>query len=99
MLALATVDVDKAYLSVVAPGSMAYWLKNASYRNEEEFLYAIVDAIPEDYKAIADAGTCDGGAITPCKSMPSLRDSVDIHLHAQAHSSSIGRSVEFAARA
>ncbi len=54
--ALANVEVEEAYLPAVAPGSIEHWLKNAYYRNEEEFLYAIADAMHEEYKAIVDAG-------------------------------------------
>jgi 5-methyltetrahydropteroyltriglutamate--homocysteine methyltransferase len=54
--ALATVNVEEAYLPAVAPGSIAHWLRNAYYKNEEAFLYAIADAMHEEYKAIVDAG-------------------------------------------
>jgi 5-methyltetrahydropteroyltriglutamate--homocysteine methyltransferase len=54
--ALANVSVEEAYLPAVAPGSIAHWLKNAYYKSEEEFLYAIADAMREEYKAIVDAG-------------------------------------------
>jgi 5-methyltetrahydropteroyltriglutamate--homocysteine methyltransferase len=54
--ALAHVNVEEAFLPAVAPGSIEHWLKNAYYENEEEFLYAIADAMHEEYKAIVDAG-------------------------------------------
>jgi 5-methyltetrahydropteroyltriglutamate--homocysteine methyltransferase len=54
--ALANVEVEEAYLPAVAPGSIEHWLKNAYYKTEEEFLYAIADAMQEEYKAIVDAG-------------------------------------------
>jgi 5-methyltetrahydropteroyltriglutamate--homocysteine methyltransferase len=54
--ALATVNVEEAYLPAVAPGSIAHWLQNAYYKDEEAFLYAIADAMHEEYRAIVDAG-------------------------------------------
>jgi len=48
--------IQEAYLPAVAPGSIEHWLKNAYYPNEEAFLYAIGDAMHEEYRAIVDAG-------------------------------------------
>ena len=45
----------EAFLPVVAPAS-AYWLANEHYGSEEEFVYALADALHEEYKAIVDAG-------------------------------------------
>jgi 5-methyltetrahydropteroyltriglutamate--homocysteine methyltransferase len=53
--ALEGVDVTDAFLPVVAPAS-AYWLANEHYATEEEFVYAIADALAIEYKAIVDAG-------------------------------------------
>jgi 5-methyltetrahydropteroyltriglutamate--homocysteine methyltransferase len=46
----------EAYLPAVAPGTMEHWLRNEYYRTDEEFLYAIADAMAQEYKAIVDAG-------------------------------------------
>ena len=40
---------------VVAPAS-AYWLRNEHYETDEEFVFALADAMREEYKAIVDAG-------------------------------------------
>src|SRR5215475_10114300 len=48
-------DVVDAFLPVVAPAS-AYWLTNEYYDSEEEFVFALADALHEEYKAIVDAG-------------------------------------------
>ncbi len=40
---------------VVAPAS-AYWLANEHYGSEEEVVYALADALHEEYEAIVDAG-------------------------------------------
>jgi 5-methyltetrahydropteroyltriglutamate--homocysteine methyltransferase len=53
--AVAEVDVVGAFFPAVAPGSM-YWIRNEYYPNEEEFLFAIADALREEYRAIVDAG-------------------------------------------
>ncbi|HEX3689527.1 MAG TPA: hypothetical protein VHV28_07515, partial [Solirubrobacteraceae bacterium] len=45
----------EAFLPVVAPAS-AYWLTNEHYGSEAEFIYALADALHEEYKAIVDAG-------------------------------------------
>jgi 5-methyltetrahydropteroyltriglutamate--homocysteine methyltransferase len=48
--------VTEAYLPAVAPGSIEHWLKNQYYPSEEAYLYAIADAMHEEYQAIVDAG-------------------------------------------
>jgi 5-methyltetrahydropteroyltriglutamate--homocysteine methyltransferase len=53
--ALAEHDVVDAFLPVVAPAS-AYWLQNEHYPTEEEFVFALADALREEYRAIVDAG-------------------------------------------
>lgn len=54
-LAAAGKDVSEAFLPVVAPAS-AYWLRNEYYGSDEEFVYALADALHEEYKGIVDAG-------------------------------------------
>jgi 5-methyltetrahydropteroyltriglutamate--homocysteine methyltransferase len=53
--ALGGVDVTDVFLPVVAPAS-TYWLRNEYYASEEEFVYALADALHEEYKGIVDAG-------------------------------------------
>jgi 5-methyltetrahydropteroyltriglutamate--homocysteine methyltransferase len=48
-------EVADAFLPVVAPAS-AYWLQNEYYAGEEEFMFALADALREEYRAIVDAG-------------------------------------------
>jgi 5-methyltetrahydropteroyltriglutamate--homocysteine methyltransferase len=54
--ALDGLPVEQAYLPAVAPGSIEHWLKNRYYASEEEFLYAIGEAMREEYQAIINAG-------------------------------------------
>jgi len=53
--ALDGVDVVDAFLPVVAPASV-YWLRNEHYGSEEELVFALADALHEEYKGIVDAG-------------------------------------------
>jgi 5-methyltetrahydropteroyltriglutamate--homocysteine methyltransferase len=48
-------DEIEGFLPVVAPAS-AYWLQNEYYDSDEEFVFALADALHEEYKAIVDAG-------------------------------------------
>jgi len=54
--ALSTVKVEEAFLPVVAPASAAYDGINQHYATEKEYVYAIADALREEYKAIYEAG-------------------------------------------
>lgn len=55
--ALNDVDVVDAFLPVVAPASAELHLEgNEHYATEEEFLFAIAEALREEYRAIVDAG-------------------------------------------
>ncbi len=53
--ALEGLDVADAFLPVVAPASV-YWLRNEHYATEEELVYAVADALHEEYRRIVDAG-------------------------------------------
>ena len=54
--ALHGVQVTEAFLPAVAPGTMEHWMKNQHYPTAEAYLFAIADALHEEYKAIVDAG-------------------------------------------
>jgi 5-methyltetrahydropteroyltriglutamate--homocysteine methyltransferase len=43
-------------LMVVSPGTIEHWLHDEHYGNQEAFLFAIADAMHEEYKTITDAG-------------------------------------------
>ena len=47
---------ENAVLRRIAPGTIEHWLRDDYYHDEEKFIYAIADAMHEEYKAIADAG-------------------------------------------
>jgi 5-methyltetrahydropteroyltriglutamate--homocysteine methyltransferase len=54
--ALRGAKVEEAFLPVVAPASSAYDGVNEYYPTEKEYVYAIADALREEYRAIYDAG-------------------------------------------
>jgi 5-methyltetrahydropteroyltriglutamate--homocysteine methyltransferase len=54
--AMAKAGVEEAFLPVVAPGSLEATHPNQYYPNDEAYLYAIADAMREEYRAIVDAG-------------------------------------------
>lgn len=46
----------EAFLPAIAPGTLEHWMKNEYYPNAEAYLFAIAEAMREEYKAIIDAG-------------------------------------------
>jgi 5-methyltetrahydropteroyltriglutamate--homocysteine methyltransferase len=54
--AMAANNVEEGFLSALAPGTIEHWLRNDYYRTDEEMVFAIADAMHEEYKAIAGAG-------------------------------------------
>lgn len=48
-------DVEP-FLPAIAPGTIEHWLFNAHYKDDEELLFAVAEAMREEYKAITDAG-------------------------------------------
>jgi 5-methyltetrahydropteroyltriglutamate--homocysteine methyltransferase len=54
--ALRGVKAREAFLSANTPGTIEHWLRNEHYADEEAFVYAIAEAMREEYKAIVDAG-------------------------------------------
>ena len=47
---------EETFLPAVTPGTMEHWLKNEHYKTDEEYLFALADALHVEYKAIVDAG-------------------------------------------
>src|SRR5580658_696124 len=54
--ALKQVNVEEAFFTAVAPASTAYDGVNEYYSSEHDYVYAIADALREEYRAIYDAG-------------------------------------------
>src|SRR5260370_15050820 len=54
--ALAGKRYEEAFMPAVSPANLANWNRNEHYPSEEEYLYALADALREEYRAIIDAG-------------------------------------------
>src|SRR6202007_1189794 len=54
--ALQGVQVEEAFLPVAAPSSAIPDRKNEYYRNDEELLVALAEALRTEYKTIVDSG-------------------------------------------
>jgi 5-methyltetrahydropteroyltriglutamate--homocysteine methyltransferase len=54
--ALRGAKAAEAFMSANTPGTIEHWLRNEHYADEEAFVYAIAEAMREEYKAIVDAG-------------------------------------------
>ncbi len=54
--ALAPHRFEEAFIPAVAPGTIELQRANHFYRTQEEFLYAIADAMKTEYRMIVDAG-------------------------------------------
>jgi 5-methyltetrahydropteroyltriglutamate--homocysteine methyltransferase len=55
-LSEASVSYEEAFMCVLAPGWLEHFFYNEYYNNDEEYLFALADAIKHEYKAIVDAG-------------------------------------------
>ncbi len=55
-LAEAAVPVEETFLCVVAPGWLEHFFFNEFYTKEEDYVYALADAMKHECKAIVDAG-------------------------------------------
>jgi 5-methyltetrahydropteroyltriglutamate--homocysteine methyltransferase len=47
---------DEAFVCVFAPGWLDHHIYNEYYATDEEFVFAIADALREEYRAVTDAG-------------------------------------------
>ena len=54
--AMAGLNVVEAFMPAVSPANLVNWNRNLFYKDEEEYLYAVADALKEEYKAVIDAG-------------------------------------------
>jgi 5-methyltetrahydropteroyltriglutamate--homocysteine methyltransferase len=54
--ALDHVRVEGAFVPATSVSSIEDWNRNAFYKSDEEYLFALADAMREEYRAIVDAG-------------------------------------------
>ena len=48
--------MDETFFCVIAPGWLDHFIYNEYYKTDEEFIFALADALREEYLAIVDAG-------------------------------------------
>ncbi len=86
--------VEEAFLPAIAPGTLEHWMKNEFYRTGEAYLFAIADAMHEEYKAIIDAGfilqiddpdLADAWQMHPAMSVVEYRKYQEIRIEALNH--------------
>jgi 5-methyltetrahydropteroyltriglutamate--homocysteine methyltransferase len=51
-----TASNEDVFLTSTAPGSLEVYRSNRYYKTQEEFLFALAEALKEEYRAIANAG-------------------------------------------
>jgi 5-methyltetrahydropteroyltriglutamate--homocysteine methyltransferase len=92
--ALQGVTVAEAYLPANTPGTIEHWMANEHYKSDEEFVFAIADAMHEEYKAIVDAGLLlqiddpdlpDGWNCLPKMTVPEYRKYATMRVDALNH--------------
>jgi len=54
--ALAGVQVQDAFMTAAPPGQIARFMPSTYYKDEEEYLYALADAMRDEYETIVGAG-------------------------------------------
>ncbi len=54
--AVAEVGADEAFLPAISPSNVEGWHTNSYYKTDEEFVFAIAEALSAEYEAIAAAG-------------------------------------------
>jgi 5-methyltetrahydropteroyltriglutamate--homocysteine methyltransferase len=54
--ALVNSPATEAFMPAISPANVEDWLWNAYYNTQEEYLFAIADALHEEYRTIVEAG-------------------------------------------
>ena len=93
--AIAGVRVVNAFLPVVAPASVVPQRNDEYYKSEEEALFAIAEAMREEYKAVVDAGliaqiddaflTSTYDVMVPPKTLQDYRKWAEVRIEALNH--------------
>jgi 5-methyltetrahydropteroyltriglutamate--homocysteine methyltransferase len=55
-IARSGVKVEEAFIAVLAPGWLDHFIFNEYYKTEEDYIFALAEAIGEEYRAVVDAG-------------------------------------------
>ena len=92
--ALGGVKVAEAFVPATSISSIEDWNRNAYYKSEEDYLFALAEAIGQEYRAIVDAGFLvqvdDPHLVTyyvchPDKSMDDCRKWISLRVEAINH--------------
>jgi 5-methyltetrahydropteroyltriglutamate--homocysteine methyltransferase len=54
--AMAESGVAEGFLPAISPSQVEFWIRDEHYGDEEKYLFALADALHEEYKVITDAG-------------------------------------------
>ena len=85
---------EEVFLPAVTPGTMEHWLANEYYPTDEAFLFALADALHEEYKMIVDAGFLlqiddpdlpDGWQMNPGMSVADYQKFAELRIDALNH--------------
>jgi 5-methyltetrahydropteroyltriglutamate--homocysteine methyltransferase len=85
---------EDAFMPSISPTSVEDWQRNRYYRTQEEFVFAIAEAMREEYRAIVDAGLIlqidDPHILTHYvvhadKSIAQVREWVEVRIEALNH--------------
>jgi 5-methyltetrahydropteroyltriglutamate--homocysteine methyltransferase len=92
--AMTGVSVAGAFLPANTPGTIEHWMVNEHYKSDEAFVFAIADAMHEEYQAIVDAGFLlqiddpdlpDGWNCLPDITLPEYRKYAEMRVDALNH--------------
>jgi 5-methyltetrahydropteroyltriglutamate--homocysteine methyltransferase len=92
--ALAGASPTGAFLPANSPGTIEHWMANEYYKTDEEFVFAIAEAMHEEYQAIVEAGFLlqiddpdlpDGWNCLPDITLPEYRKYAAIRVDALNH--------------
>lgn len=87
-------QIEEAFLSALAPGTIEHWLRNHHYKTQEALLFAVADAMHEEYRAITDAGIIlqlddpdlpDGFQVYPGLTVQEYRKFAEVRVEAINH--------------
>ena len=94
-MAQSGVKPEETFMCVLAPGWLEHFFYNEYYKTDEEYLFALAEAIGEEYRAVVDAGFVlqldDPGLpdtydmIVPNPSIEEYRKFAQLRIEAQNH--------------
>mgnify|MGYP003339939957 CR=1 FL=1 len=92
--AIGNAKVSDVFMPAISPSNIEEWQRNAYYKTQEEYIFALGEAMHEEYKAIADAGLIvqlddpglpDGYQIHPDLSVAEYRKFLEVRIEATNH--------------